>query len=250
MHAALETSSPLSPFSADHKSLFWRSLARSYAGIISFAANCLEDTERFHFFACLVKLERFLANAEPWERVLDDVIQESSRSSVLYSLLSSDSDVGRGLVDILRQSIAATKRRGVTNVERLFLPRPILAYVGSSVNSFRSHVDRDSLDDEHIKSSRKRQILLFDLKELMRQKKLKSRAQQRVRPLANDDDDDENRKDSWLDVTVSKKKAERNQTKHNSEPFDHREDRAVRYLTDLHTPARIQRPPSGVVDKK
>jgi len=131
LEANIQDASPLSQYSALFKASFWRSLARNYPGIISFAANRLALHERKIVFAVLVKLERFLENSAPHERALDYVVEEHARSALLYSLMSAQNHRDAEMIAAILRSplkLLVDARTSLSRLERAMLPAPIIDY--------------------------------------------------------------------------------------------------------------------------
>ncbi|KAJ8605340.1 hypothetical protein CTAYLR_002398 [Chrysophaeum taylorii] len=127
LKSVVDDASPLSVFSADHKSRFWRSLAETFPGIIAFAADVLSHDERFNMFGILVKLQNFLASKRsttPW--LADDVIEGPMRSSILYSLLCEASQEDRSIARFLELLVLCSKKKAVGRQSGLLAP----VYVG------------------------------------------------------------------------------------------------------------------------
>uniref|UniRef100_A0A7S3K7B8 Uncharacterized protein n=1 Tax=Aureoumbra lagunensis TaxID=44058 RepID=A0A7S3K7B8_9STRA len=202
MEMILHDASPLSPYSADSKSIYWRSLARNYPGIISFCCN-LDNTERTLFFSLLVKLHRFQDQTELHERALDDVIEESRRSHILYSLLSTP-EADDSLINVLESLLTAKKQAGLSTLERNILPKSIVAYA--------DFIKSDSLASTP--TYRKNKTFQFSLRDRMQEKKLS-----RAKVVPSD------QIDPLTPAEIEHQKA--------IEPFEKRENYAVEYLNKV-----------------
>jgi len=130
LEANIQEASPLSQYSANFKASFWRSLARNYPGIISFAANRLDLHERKIVFAVLVKLERFLERSAPHERALDYAVDEHARSALLYSLMSAQTHRDAEMISAILRSTLDTivAQESLSVVQRAILPAAIVDY--------------------------------------------------------------------------------------------------------------------------
>lgn len=108
MHPFLEDASPLSSFSADHRSTFWRRIAHTFPGCIAFVIG-LNENERRNMFGVLAKLEWYLrAKRIVGDHAIEALIEESARSTMLYSLLAA-SPGDKSLSDFIKSCLSAQR---------------------------------------------------------------------------------------------------------------------------------------------
>lgn len=115
MHPFLEDASPLSVFSADHRSTFWRRIANCFPGCIAFVISSLDETDRRTMFGVLVKLEWFLrAKDMVGDYAFEALIEETARPTMLYSLLAA-SQGDDSLSNFLASCIEARRAEGTSS---------------------------------------------------------------------------------------------------------------------------------------
>ncbi len=116
-----------SVYSADHRSMYWNSVSRSFPGIIDFVAT-LHHTERTSFFGVMCKLQRYVeqCSTDPIKRHVYDLVSVEDRPSMLYYLCSCDNadfDAAAALLDDISTKFFARPPGDVAQIA--LLPRSL-----------------------------------------------------------------------------------------------------------------------------
>lgn len=112
LNVFVRNASPVSCYSKDDRSKFWRSLAESIPGIIDFVALELTENRRKVFYAVLVDLQRHTVASRRQAlfqspSLLDDMVSPDDRGSVLYGLCAANELAWRSLGAFIVQLVKA-----------------------------------------------------------------------------------------------------------------------------------------------
>lgn len=112
LNTFVRNASPVSCYSKDDRSKFWRALAEAIPGIIDFVALGLSENRRKVFYAVLVDLQRHTVASRchavfKSPTLLDDMVSADDRGSVLYGLCASSELAWRSLGAFTVQLIKA-----------------------------------------------------------------------------------------------------------------------------------------------